>query len=153
MKRQVNVFWTNRQTNAITIPSLQYAALPCCTRTHGSYIPRLQQFVIFWHCACVIVDVNKHSWNVTITHAGSDIGSTHFKEVRTKSSNREFNDIHNGLVHCRTKQQKADELVAVVNTALNRARQRLLCYWPSRVILAQEFHYHDLQCSTNLHSK
>jgi len=93
---------------------------------------------------------------VTVTHAGTDVGSTYFKEVWTQSSNGEFTDIRDGLVHCRTKQQKADELVAVVDKARNRARQcqlicrRLLCYW---IMLVKVFHYDDLQCSANVHSK
>ena len=96
---------------------------------------------------------------MTVTHAGTDVWSTHFKKVRKQSSNGEFTDICDGLVHCCTKQQKTDELVTVVDKAWNRARQcqlvcwRLLCYWCSWITLVKVFNYDDLQCSANVHSK
>ena len=65
---------------------LQYLALSHCASTHGSYIPRVKLFVIFWQRACEIVDINVHSWNVTVAQVGTDVGPTHIKEVRTQSS-------------------------------------------------------------------
>ena len=118
---------------------------------HRGYIPRVELFVIFRQSAREIVDINVHSRNVTVAQVGADVGTTHVDEVRTESSDGVLADIGDGLVHGRTKQQKADQLVTVEDKAWNGPRQcqlirrRLLSYRSSWVTLVKVFHYDDLK--------
>jgi len=111
-----------------------------------SYKPRVKLFVIFRQRARKIVDVDVHSWNVTVAQVRTDVGPTHIKEVWTQSSHRVFADISDGLVHRRTKQHCADQLVAVVEITRNGARLcqlvwwRLFCYWRSWATIVKVFH-------------
>jgi len=117
------------------------------------HIPRVEQSVILRQSACKVVDIDIGSRDVTVTHVGADVRSTHVKEVWTQSSDRIFTNIGDALVQCGTKQHCADQLVAVEDEARNYPcrRQlvpsRLLRQRPTQTTFVKVFHDNDLKQS------